>query len=225
MIGTSSGCRDPDHVCRLMAEKLAAIDAGLGIDVATLDALNVVPLAATQSALAAPSGRASERGTLIDRLANRLGASRIVCLAPVASHQPERATLTRPAMMEAGAKEGEASELSIPTESWKRPSTALRPPLLIVPPEPVVVVAEIPDGAPARLVWRRVPRRIVRSEGPERIEPEWWRGLAVAEERRPGTRDYYRLEDETGAGYWVFREGLYGEEGREPRWFMHGMWA
>ncbi|MEM9938255.1 MAG: DNA polymerase Y family protein [Pseudomonadota bacterium] len=42
----------------------------------------------------------------------------------------------------------------------------------------------------------------------------------------PRARDYYRVEDEEGRRYWVFREGLY-EDGRggTPDWYMHGLFA
>jgi protein ImuB len=115
-----------------------------------------------------------------------------------------------------------------------------RPPVLLAPPEPIAVIAEVPEGAPQQFIWRRVPRRIVRSEGPERIAPEWWRHIGSTE-TSPGTRDYYRLEDVTGARYWVFREGLYATEAAEaddassvlnaddipvtPRWFVHGLFG
>jgi len=120
-------------------------------------------------------------------------------------------------------------------------------------------MAEIPEGAPARFTWRRVPRRVVRAEGPERIAPEWWRDLdrgrhrtslgreddeekparqTPATEEASRTRDYYRIEDASGAAYWVFREGLYPSElqsesagnggasrDRLPRWCMHGLFT
>ncbi len=59
-----------------------------------------------------------------------------------------------------------------------------------------------------RFRWRGQWRRVRRSEGPERLAEEWWR-------RPPGetgpahVRDYYRVEDEAGARYWLFRAGLY----------------
>ena len=39
-------------------------------------------------------------------------------------------------------------------------------------------------------------------------------------------RDYYRIEDEEGRRFWLFRQGLY-EDGRggAPLWFMHGLFA
>ncbi|MGE5260314.1 MAG: hypothetical protein ACM3MH_05495, partial [Actinomycetota bacterium] len=42
--------------------------------------------------------------------------------------------------------------------------------------------------------------------------------------KRP--RDYYRIEDEDGHRYWVFREGLYQESTQgSPGWFMHGVFG
>ena len=85
-------------------------------------------------------------------------------------------------------------------------------------------------------------RRIVIAEGPERIAPEWWREIAVDPASHASnttsalpsrTRDYYRVEDDSGARYWVFRDGLYQDRGEEsedeppalPRWFLHGLYA
>jgi protein ImuB len=98
---------------------------------------------------------------------------------------------------------------------------ALRPLRLIQPPQPIEVLAELPEGPPERFRWRRVSRRVVCAEGPERIEPEWWRSAPGAD---PGPRDYYRLEDEKGCRYWVFRQGLY-EGPTPPRWYVQGLFA
>jgi len=87
----------------------------------------------------------------------------------------------------------------------------------------------VPDGLPAFFNWRRVMRRVARVEGPERIAPEWWRALDVREGgKRPRARDYYKIEDQSGAAYWVFRHGLYnGEPGFDepPQWFLHGLFG
>ena len=98
-----------------------------------------------------------------------------------------------------------------------------RPLLLLDPPESVQALAELPDGAPMRFVWRRVARRVVRAEGPERLAAEWWR--ADPARPQPRTRDYYRVEDDQGGRYWLFREGLYGREDAErtPSWWLHGV--
>ena len=48
----------------------------------------------------------------------------------------------------------------------------------------------------------------------------------VARPERPAlTRDYFRVESREGVRVWVYREGLYGRELKEPRWFLHGLFA
>jgi hypothetical protein len=64
-------------------------------------------------------------------------------------------------------------------------------------------MALVPDYPPAAFVWRRVRRRVVRADGPERVFGEWWR----ADDERSAMRDYYRLEAADGSRYWVFRDG------------------
>jgi protein ImuB len=56
---------------------------------------------------------------------------------------------------------------------------------------------------------------------------EWWRA-----ENATLTRDYFRVEDEAGLRFWLYRDGLYDreivqQEGRAvpPNWFMHGLFA
>ena len=79
-------------------------------------------------------------------------------------------------------------------------------------------MSPVPDGPPVRFKWRRVTHRVVSAEGPERIEGEWWR-------RKGGrVRDYYRVEDEEGRRFWLFRAGHFGEL-PPPRWYVHGLFA
>ena len=96
-----------------------------------------------------------------------------------------------------------------------------RPVRLFARPEPVEAVAEVPDGPPARFRWRRILHEVVIAEGPERIAMEWWRddtGQAL-------TRDYFRLECRDGLRAWLYREGLFGRETAQPRWFLHGLFG
>ena len=88
------------------------------------------------------------------------------------------------------------------------PGEAPRRPLrLFAKPEPIDVMAQVPDGPPLRFRWRRVLHAVARAEGPERIAMEWWRNQS----RKP-TRDYFRVEDEDGRRFWLYRDGLYGRE-------------
>jgi protein ImuB len=67
----------------------------------------------------------------------------------------------------------------------------------------------------------------MRVEGPERVAMEWWRSQEAML-----TRDYFRVEDETGLRFWLYRDGLYAREivqraGEivQPNWFVHGLFA
>ena len=156
----------------------------------------------------ATAGEGEAVSRLVDRLANRFGGERVRRPAPQASHLPERAERWQPA-----ADAGPA---------WERPGLLAppRPLRLFERPEPIEVLAEIPDGPPVRFAWRRVDRRVARARGPERIAPEWWNDFAGAER----VRDYYQVEDTAGRRYWLYREGLY-QDPAAPAWYVHGLFA
>ena len=204
--GFAVATHDPRHMLRVLKPKLETVDAGFGIDAMTLEARE------TAEALIQQHGFIEEESTLAleqlnDRVLNR-HAAQFLALEEVESHIPERAEAARPSLKSPPPKPGRAA----PTA---------RPLLIFEAPEPAKVVASVPDGPPMRLTWRRVTRRVVKAQGPERVAPEWWR---LQEGERP--RDYYVIEDEQGRRYWLYREGLYGEPGEEqPKWFVHGLSA
>ena len=85
-------------------------------------------------------------------------------------------------------------------------------PLRLLSPEPVSLLA----GETVRLCWRNVVHKIRRLEGPERIAMEWWDTLV--DQMGAPDRDYFRLEDEEGRRFWLYRE-------QGARWFLHGVFA
>jgi protein ImuB len=102
----------------------------------------------------------------------------------------------------------------------EKPAASNKPPRpirLLEPPEPVEASWLLPDDPPFRFFWRRRRHRVTRADGPERIAEEWWRAEASG-----AVRDYYRVEDEEGRRFWLFRAGLPGD-GRLPRWYVHGI--
>ena len=238
-IGTSSPCNNAGHLLRLIEEKLDRIDAGFGLDAMALAVLRSEPMPAAQNVFAAARNAPLPPARLIDRLANRLGPANVCRPATRASHVPERAHAYVPILAEGVYEEerrgGAAGCTSHAGAGLIGSSTLERPHLLLPEPEPIEVIAEVPDGPPARFTWRCLPRRVLLAEGPERIAPEWWREIAQTPAARSRTRDYYRIEDEAGRRYWVFREGLHGRRGAEedagdgddrvPRWFMHGLYG
>jgi protein ImuB len=204
--GLSAPSREPDHLLRLLEDKIETIDLGFGVDLMALSALATERLALAQSSLVERSGKDVAQ-PLIDRLVNCLGARAVRRLIPRASHIPELAQSLKNAF---------AGPSFWPEPRAKPP----RPPLLFARPEPLAVLAEIPEGPPARFTWRRVTRRVVKAQGPERIAPEWWQSMG------PRPRDYYRIEDEDGHRYWVYRDGLYqNSEQGTPAWYLHGVFG
>ncbi|MEZ5774605.1 MAG: DNA polymerase Y family protein [Hyphomicrobiaceae bacterium] len=204
--------REPAHRGRLIAGRLEGIDLGFGIDLACLTAIALEQESARQTDFSRRAEAESSLARLIDRIANRCEGARLSRLALADSHLPERA-----------GHRTDALEPSLPAAGADHaPGCAPPPPILIDPPEPVAVIAEVPDGPPVSLRWRRVLRPVSRATGPMRIAPEWWR--AIGRPGEPRTRDYYTIEDAAGRRYWVFRDGLYGrDEGDSPAWFLHGL--
>jgi protein ImuB len=218
--GTSRPVRDPRAIRALFVERLAALadalDPGFGFDLARLNVLAAEPLPPEQIGLGAEDD-GGELDRLIDRLSARLGSRRVTRHVALDSHIPELAAATMPAQT-AAAVDGWAA--------FRRHRAAVelspRPLRLLARPEPVEVMASVPDGPPLRFRWRRALHEVVASEGPERIEGAWW-----SEDGNPA-RDYFCVADKAGRRFWLFRSGLYRDIARDdaaPRWFMHGMFA
>jgi len=212
-IGTSRPSRDSAALFRLLAEHFDKLDPGFGIDVVTLEALELDADAPSQTGLENGSRQSAAVAVdaLTDRLANRLGAKAVTRPVARESHIPERAEAFVPITL--------SSE-----ERWIPPvptgvSGPNRPARLLRRPERVEAMALLPDHPPARFRWRGAEVRVGRASGPERLAPEWWRDQA-----RHATRDYFRLEDVEGRRYWLFREGL-AERGEAPVWYLHGLFA
>ena len=232
----SAPSSDGPHIMGLLQQKLLSIDAGFGVDLLRLDAVRAERHRTHQDTFAAhATGARADAGLLIDKLSNRFGAAVVSVLRPRASHIPERAEARVPAIK--ALSKGVRYEPPWPYGGRPYGKATQRPPFLLNRPEPIDVLAGVPDGPPARFTWRRVERRVARAQGPERIAPEWWRHIALTDnQKRPRPRDYYTIEDHDGAAYWVFRHGLYGggdDDGDDeaygdagpPRWFLHGLFA
>jgi len=222
-IGTSRPMRDPVHCVRLFREKLNNVDPGFGIDLMILNAHDVTSLYGVQADMQASESMAPDSAPLIDSLANRLGAENVTRLEPRASHIPELAQSER-ALLEL-QKRTKGDPLKLPGAlSYHHSPTTPRPVHLLPQPEPIDVMAPVPDHPPVLFRWRRERHKVRRADGPERIGPEWWREATRHHDRDRQLRDYYCLEDETGGRYWVFREGLYRPD-RLPKWYLHGVFG
>ena len=223
--------RDPRHIADLFqhrAQRLEAeYDPGFGIDMVRLAASSLDRLDAVQTGAFSIEDGTEDIARLNDRLSSRLGPLAVLRTELVASHLPERAARL------------------VPTQSGRTDAAIAAPPLqrpvkLLPMPEPVAILAEVPHGLPASMVWRGKNFRLVSGQGPERLGAEWWRkperlNLVEPDPQKPrpyepdlpqfsptaGTRDYYVVEDQHGSRFWVFRQGLYGA-GKKPIWYLHG---
>ena len=219
-LGASRPSRDARHLRRLFTEKLPHLDPGFGIEVMTLGATLTAPLAAQQGELrrveekAAAGDGAATLPELVDRLGSRLGLAAVRAPRLRESHLPERAfALASPVGAPAGGEEAASGKAN---DDWqKTPHPKLRPLRLLARPEPVEAVSLLPDYPPAQFRWRRVLHQVVRAEGPERLLGEWWR--SDPEEGDAPPRDYFRVEDEDGRRYWLYRA--------DGDWFLHGLFG
>lgn len=103
-------------------------------------------------------------------------------------------------------------------------ATAGRRPLWM-PPRPLPLeplaagmIAVAPDGPPVRFRIGGVVHRVRTAHGPERIETAWWRGPTVR-------RDYYVVETESGARFWLFRRLGRSPHRARSEWYLHGVFA
>ncbi len=205
-VAIAAASREAAHLAFLFRDRLEKINPGYGFDLISLEALVAEALGVEQANLAGGTDAALELSHLVDRLAVRFGAAALSRPVPRASHIPERA-------------EARAAPLAAPPDVPA--SVAERPLRLLDHAEEIRVLYAVPEGPPAQFLWRRQTHRTVRYAGPERIAPEWWRD-------QPGTRlrDYFKVEDQIGRRFWLYREGLHDDgRGGDPRWFLHGIFA
>jgi protein ImuB len=180
---------------------------------------------------------------LFDRLGNRFGLDAVFRFEARESHIPERASVSLPiaspsAPLATLAQKYPVVGLDPAIHAFKRSDRHLdarvkpaqvdivrlagppRPIRLFDPPEPIEAAWLLPDDPPFRFTWRRRAYRVARADGPERVAEEWWRlesaGSVAA------IRDYYRIEDQEGRRFWLFRAGL-AANGPPPRWYVHGL--
>ncbi len=205
--GTAKPVRDPAWLTKLFKDRIEKIERGFGIEKLTLAAIMVEPLAEKQNASSLIEEEVRDVTPLIDILGNR-GGQRIYRAAPVASDVPERSIrLIAPTAEEKG-------------ETW--PSQWQRPPRLLARPDPIEVIALLPDHPPVSITWRGRRHRVARADGPERIFGEWW--LRRCEFQ--AVRDYFIVESESGERFWIFRSGDGVDAGTgSHKWFLHGLFA
>jgi protein ImuB len=204
-IGTNRPSCNSRHLFKLFEIKIEIIEPAPGIELFTLDALKVEDLSTVQETLWNNTGGLDDiaLSELLDRIGGKLGAGCIHRYVPDEHYWPERSF-----------KEAASLNEQLQT-TWKtdRP----RPLQMLYNPELIEVTAPVPDYPPMLFRYKGKLHKIIKADGPERIEQEWWL-------QQGQHRDYYNVEDEEGHRYWLFRSGHYEAEA-SYQWFIHGFFA
>ena len=157
--------------------------------------------------------QASQISDMVDILAARLGPDKVQRVVSQSDWHIADSQAYQP-----------VADVTDKTGQWSMPVltgfTSPRPVRLLDRPEPVKVVAMMPDHPPAMIRWRHYNWTVLRATGPERVGPRWW------DPNRTDrlSRDYYRVEVEDGRRLWLCREGLV-ERGDEVSWFIYGLFS
>jgi protein ImuB len=204
-ISTSRASCNVKHLFHLFQMKLSSLEPDLGIELFLLEATGVEDYTPVQEQFwkESPALNDSHIAELIDRLSGRINPDAIERYLPDEHYLPERSFKKALSLSEQ------------PVTQWKTDKP--RPILLLEQPERIEVTAPIPDYPPMNFRHNGKFHKVVKADGPERIEQEWW--IEEGEHR-----DYYAVEDEQGCRYWLFRSGHYDEK-KKPYWYMHGFFA
>lgn len=205
-VTTTRPSRDARHLGRMLRERLERLTLAAGVEAMRLVATRTSPLVSTTDTLL-PEDRAGRvPAELTDRLINRLGHRTVYRVTATGSRVPERSARQASPLASAARSDGASAGL-------------IRPVRLLAEPNPIEALVSSPDDLPITFTWRRIRHHARHVAGPERIAGEWW--------KRDGethmVRDYYRVEDEAGRRFWLYRRG----DGTNPetgdgRWFLHG---
>lgn len=199
---------DPARIRPLVELKLDTIDAGFGIDMLRIEAVQTERVHARTKVGHLQAGNAvavrlSDNeilDDLIGKMGARIGLEDITRRHPALSHIPEKSALVL------------AAAWSEPSLGWEAPPAAR--PLLIWRPEPVHA-PETPT-VPATFRWRGRTWNMTQAHGPERIAPEWW---LDDPDWRSGVRDYWVVTTAQKDRLWLYFS--YGST-LSAGWFCQG---
>ncbi len=153
---------------------------------------------------------------LVDNLSNRLGRRQVLRARVEREPQPENACTLQPmtGRRQDGVEQATVKKLSSRLARQRAEPTVddpmRRPTRLLSPPQLIEVISLAPEGLPAQFKSNQQPYSVIQYWGPERIESGWWRGPSVR-------RDYFRVETEHGAWWWIYRDM------QTNLWYLHGV--
>lgn len=204
-IATTRASCNIRHLFHLFEPKLSTIQPDLGIELFVLEAAHVEDYTPVQEGFWKEGAALTNMAIaeFIDNISQRIPPDSIQRYLPAEHHLPENS------FTKAGSMTAETSTEWNTTFPW--------PVVLQEKPETIEVTAPVPDYPPMNFRHRGKLHKIVRADGPKRVEQEWW--IAAGEHR-----DYYIVEDEEGCRYWLFRLGHY-DETKKTSWYLHGIYA
>jgi protein ImuB len=202
-ITTNRGSHSVSHLFKLFELQISKIEPALGIELFLLEAPKVEDIDPVQEKLwtGNPGLEDKSLAELLDKLAGRVGVQCIHRYLPAEHYWPERSVKEAISLKET------------PATRWRADKP--RPLRILRRPEPVEVMALLPDYPPKVFTYKGKRHTVEKADGPERMEREWW--LDQGEHR-----DYYAIEDTEGQRYWLFRAGHYDAA---PQWYLHGFFA
>lgn len=203
-VGTNLPSRSSAHLMKLFELKTAQLQPDLGFELFELEAHTVEPVACDQAAMWVETDTADTAAVaeLLDKIISRRGAEVIHRYLPAEHYWPERAFQLA------------ASINAVKEMEWRTDQP--RPIHLLKIPHVIEVTVPLPDYPPMLFFYKGQRHQIIKADGPERVEQEWW--LQQGE-----FRDYYCVEDQEGKRYWLFRSGHI--DGGKSRWYIHGFFA
>lgn len=200
-IGTHGASCSIQHLLKLFALQVPKLRPDLGFELFELEALMLEDTVQDTKVLFAQSasGDSAEIAELLDTITAKTGQGSVSRYLPDEHYWPERSVKVAGSLQQ------------MPVFKW--PTERPRPISLLTTPEKIHVTAPVPDYPPMLFRYLGVIHNVIKADGPERIEQEWWIQAGLH-------RDYYIIEDHQGARYWIFRLGHYGKD--LPDWFLHG---
>lgn len=148
---------------------------------------------------------------LLARLEDALGEKAVVGLVTRDTWRPEDASRCETPFSRPGAPYRDAPRGKIDPVAAHEPPLSLRdlprPTLLLPRPRPIDVATAPDQRTPQRLRLEGQWQTLTRTEGPERLEGDWWTAEAYC-------REYWVVATRGGAVAWIFRE--------QARWYLHG---
>ena len=202
---------DADDLWTLLRDPLDRMNLGHGVEAITL-------LASRPRVLGAPPGpdlarrrrgppprhrRVSMGQAYIDRMVARFGAGAVCRFDIAETHAPQAAFIRRPWSEPAGRGVAKPSMPIAPRScTSRRCRCASR--------------AAFTRRSRAAARSRQPASAYRRLHRPDALLGRWW---LLSDPLLVPTRDYFKLQDESGRWWWVYRQLETG------RWFLHGQWA